>query len=877
MRSKIIYTILILNTFLCFGQGKVIVEGFISDTAKNPLFGGTIIAKKPNSNVILAYTMSNLQGLYKLELSNSLDSIVIKTSYIGFIPQLKTILNKTTSLSFLLIESATALKEIIVKSTPISKKGDTINYSVARFKTAKDRVIADVLKKMPGIEIQADGKILYQGKPIQKYYIEGLDLLEGKYNLANNNIPIDEVSKIQVLENHQPIQILDSLVFSENASLNIRLKNKKIFVTPASLGFGASPLLLEASATPMAFSKNNQFIGNIKANNAGVDITKELKVLTFEEFTEQKVLPTINWTQIVPLATPLSSKESWLDNTTQLTSFNYLKKLDKDYQLKISGSYVNDRQNRIGNTKTIFFANDDEIIVNERKENRLNIRELLTKITLEKNTKQKYFKNTFEFNSNWNSQFGGINTNEIVQDLAIPNTQINNSLKLILPYKRTLLTFNSKVFYNVKNENLNIKPGFFEELVNDGNNLESIAQDIKHNFLLIDNKIGFTKGISGFTVSPSLGLSYQNQNLESTILLNNANTVIQEDGFRNDLLFSNINFYLNTALQYEYDLFKFNVLLPLSVLKINATNNNNSLDRTLSKLVFNPKISVSRDVGDFWNLSGTTFYENRFGNINEIFSGFIINDYRNINSFDAPIRTDKVTSYRFRVGYRNILKGLFMNGFYSNTNTISNLILDYDYGNNGSLTLKAIENENSKRNQIIGIRTSKFFSKINTTLKINLSAMSQKRPNFINNQLQLIENNQNTLETAIDYDYSSWLNIAVKNILLKSNSFSNDSKIQELTRNTISSEINIYPSDNHLFQLSYENIAFKNKTTSYNSFLDASYSYNFPKSKSTIEFCYDNILNTKNFNSQFISEIIQTETTFIMRPAQLLVSYKFTF
>jgi hypothetical protein len=123
--------------------------GFINDTAKNPLFGATIIAKKPNSNVILAYTTSNLQGFYKLELLNSLDSIVIKTSYIGFIPQINTILNKTTSLSFLLTESATALKEIIVKSRPISKKGDTINYSVARFKTEKDRVIADVLKKCP--------------------------------------------------------------------------------------------------------------------------------------------------------------------------------------------------------------------------------------------------------------------------------------------------------------------------------------------------------------------------------------------------------------------------------------------------------------------------------------------------------------------------------------------------------------------------------------------------------------------------------------------------------------------------------------------------------------------------------------------------------
>lgn len=257
MKNDIIYFILLLNTLCFFGQNNIIVEGLVVDTNKNLLFGATIVATKPNSNAILAYTSTNFKGLYKLNIKTSLDSIDIKTSYIGFKTQVKTIATKSTSFSFTLQESDEELKEIIIKSTPISKKGDTLNYAVSRFTTQKDRVIADVLKKMPGIEVLADGKILYQGKPILKYYIEGLDLLEGKYNLANNNIPVDEVSKVQILENHQPIRILDSLVFSENASLNIKLKNKTVFVTPTAIGVGAKPFLHEVSVTPMAFAKTN--------------------------------------------------------------------------------------------------------------------------------------------------------------------------------------------------------------------------------------------------------------------------------------------------------------------------------------------------------------------------------------------------------------------------------------------------------------------------------------------------------------------------------------------------------------------------------------------------------------------------------------------
>jgi hypothetical protein len=95
---------------------------------------------------------------------------------------------------------------------------------VNSFSKEQDRSIGDVLKRMPGIEVLPDGKILYQGKAINKYYIEGLDLLEGKYNLANDNLPYQEVSQVQILENHQPIKTLDSLQFSDRTALNIKLK-----------------------------------------------------------------------------------------------------------------------------------------------------------------------------------------------------------------------------------------------------------------------------------------------------------------------------------------------------------------------------------------------------------------------------------------------------------------------------------------------------------------------------------------------------------------------------------------------------------------------------------------------------------------------------
>jgi hypothetical protein len=138
----------------------------------------------------------------------------------GYETVFSAISNTTQTKNFILSEKSFVLKEVSVKAAPITKK--VILRYMNSFSKEQDRSIGDV-KKNAGIEVLPDGKILYQGKAINKYYIEGLDLLEGKYNLANDNLPYQEVSQVQILENHQPIKTLDSLQFSDRRSIS----NKK--------------------------------------------------------------------------------------------------------------------------------------------------------------------------------------------------------------------------------------------------------------------------------------------------------------------------------------------------------------------------------------------------------------------------------------------------------------------------------------------------------------------------------------------------------------------------------------------------------------------------------------------------------------------------
>lgn len=139
---------------------------------------------------------------------------------------------------------------------PIRKRGDTLSYSVAEFQSEGNRSIGDVLKKIPGIDVNPNGEITYQGRPINRYYVENMNLLDGRYGLVNDNLPHGKVASVQVFENHQPVRAIASLQTSERAAINIKLKNKVIKTGNFQYGLGYKPLLWNVNATPIVFMPN---------------------------------------------------------------------------------------------------------------------------------------------------------------------------------------------------------------------------------------------------------------------------------------------------------------------------------------------------------------------------------------------------------------------------------------------------------------------------------------------------------------------------------------------------------------------------------------------------------------------------------------------
>ena len=186
MRRIVTCVIFILVSVMALAQQDAI-KGCVKDSDGNPVPGAII--KATSSSTILGYTTSDDKGGYSLSVERKGD-VVVSVDCLGY-ESSSVILHKDTSgtCDFSLKEKRIGLKEAVVRAPAIRQLGDTLSYAVSAYTTRSDYTLKDALKRLPGIDVEESGRIKYLGKDISGFYIEGMNLLGGKYNIATSGIP----------------------------------------------------------------------------------------------------------------------------------------------------------------------------------------------------------------------------------------------------------------------------------------------------------------------------------------------------------------------------------------------------------------------------------------------------------------------------------------------------------------------------------------------------------------------------------------------------------------------------------------------------------------------------------------------------------------
>ncbi|RZJ71501.1 MAG: TonB-dependent receptor [Flavobacterium sp.] len=265
--NKIVYLFLFFCAF-SYSQ-NVRIEGMVRDTLGLPLEMANVMAVNKATNAMDSYAITNEQGRFQLLLKAN-TAYIIKASYIGFTPFEKSITTGTENT----VENIELLQGVelegieIVHEMPVTIKGDTIVYNSDSFTNGSERKLEDILKKLPGVEVNADGEIEVEGKKVSKLMVEGKDFFDGDTKLGVKNIPADAVSKVEVLRNYNEIDQLRGVQNNnDNLAMNIKLKEgKKNFwfgdvTAGASIGEGERYIV-----NPKIFYYNPKFSVNLIGN-----------------------------------------------------------------------------------------------------------------------------------------------------------------------------------------------------------------------------------------------------------------------------------------------------------------------------------------------------------------------------------------------------------------------------------------------------------------------------------------------------------------------------------------------------------------------------------------------------------------------------------
>lgn len=897
--QKILTLIFVLIATVVFSQKTV--SGIIKNSDGESVASASVTVEEPGKDAIIAYTISNSKGEYKVTFTSAASTVDVKIKAFNHKAQTKNIPNSDQKLNVTLVSEATEIKEVKLKTKLITKRGDTITYDLKAFESKSDRTVADVLKKIPGIEVNKDGTVLYQGEAINKFYVNGKDLMEGGYGTINNSLPKDAVQKVEVMENHQPVKILQDKVPSERAAINIQLKNKVTMTGRGEVGSGfADPWLWNVKLTPMFFGQKNQWVVNYKTNNTGETVENEGNMLAFGSGWEGRRVQAgqTDWLNVENAGTPPLPEKRYLMNNVHYLSANLLTNpfKNKGWELKANANYTNNFVNRTSEStvndlqfgKTYFTNIYNRFFTDKAK----------GELIFTKNAKKGFFKNTTTFSQFWNGdralvdrkdeKFGLRNGREAIES---PTTNFQNSLSTIIPWKEKMVNVMSYLHYQTDRQTLEVAPADYikipKSIVNNTVNYFDWrgADRAVQNFSMKTFEANHSANISfiknGWTFTPEVGLNYQSNKMKSALNgFAGTDHIDYGDTFVNDLNFTNTVPYASLGINYKSEAWMLYARMPLNFNHIKAEDKFRNASKAYNKTTFAPNLFAQYSFASFWKASANAGINYGFADVNDVYAGQILTDPNSFSvmPFSNPFSESKNTSAGTRIEYRNPLNNLFFNVGYRHSWNVRNLTSNIITDGNGLSQVEYLDRKYKTDNDNISAEVGKYFPKFKTNMSVGYTNSHSQSSPMRNGEVYDNKNNAQNFSFKFNNTYFEWMSLDY--VLSYNRNRQKTNGVANIPSTGFSHNLAVYfyPVENHTMGFFWDQINSGNKHQMYrNAFYDVSYQYTWAKKKIDFELKWLNIANRQVFERYNLGTFTESFARMKLRPSQVMFTVKFNF
>lgn len=348
MQYRLLFVvIMLLFGNLAFGQ-ELIITVCDADNQK-PLIGA--IGLMMDEGNVFSYKISDNKG--NIVFSTCPPDAFLEIRMLGYVTF--TSPAAPGQLSVEMKAEHTIINAAVIKAENVSVRGDTISYNITAITNPADRSLQDLLKRVPGIEVSDKGYVQYNGRPINKFYVEGNDVLDSRYNLVVQNISPENVTTLQILEHHQPVRALEGLVRNESAALNIIL-NEKVrgqWMAAGELGGGYAddngfPILADAFLARL--SRKSQLMAIAKYDASGRNIIRNTEgfgtdeiVINLEDVDFLSRLSPMDYLQASPVSgTPMGYERDAFNHSLSSSAYAKLS-LGENRNMTVSADYEQER------------------------------------------------------------------------------------------------------------------------------------------------------------------------------------------------------------------------------------------------------------------------------------------------------------------------------------------------------------------------------------------------------------------------------------------------------------------------------------------------------------------------------------------------------
>lgn len=855
MKKLLLFSVVVLcNTLSIFAQSHSIKGTVMDDNTLEPISGVNVIVRHSSDNSIVTYATTADNGTFSLHIScDNFVDYTLQVTCLGYEQQ--TLGLTETNYSIKLKEKAFELQEVSVKAEKIIQNRDTTSYFVASFATTKDRTIGDVLTNMPGINVADNGKISYNGSPINKFYIEGIDLFDGKYSLATNNISYENIARVEVIENHQAIKALQGTGIDTETAINLKLKDGAKSAWNGNLlgkgGFAPNRGLWEAELFAARFSSKSQSATTLKSNNSGKNIADEGNSLTIDDLLYMYPGSDISGslTSAPSISTNLNNDRTRF-NRTHMFSNSSMWKLSESAQIRSQIIYTDDKNTYDQSIESSYYLLDSLLVKGTTETSSVKDKGLQASVIATVDKESYFLSDELSFKSNWRTFASDICGDFNYQSIADINTyNVENKLKYVKKAGNNIFQIMSLNNYTFIPEDLHIGG-------------ESIKQQTidKGNFFSNTN-FRFIHKIRNWSLGTNVDIYGSIYNFNSFYKDTSYN-------YQNVLNVNYIGARLNPEIIYQNETFKLNLKFPLSVYHFNG-------ELSATKIYVKPDIYLKWKFLPRWTLFANAAIGNSYSGNSLYYVAPIMTDYRSMNA--GFLNYDGKIEKRIggRISYANPSEMLFTNlsVTYSDENARRSISKQVDNG----CVYYSYEPGNDRYKLLFADGSiSKGIEVINGSIELSSSLQNHNMPILQNGITSIFDFGNINAGLTIKSNFIDWLDIDYKigyrYSYIKSDAI--NSSTRHMTQKCL---LTFYPIEDMGIKLNGEHFLtfFESGQKKNTFFADVELTYRYKQFDFFVS--ATNLFNQKTYSYTIYGDLSSTSTNYNIRGRNIMIGANWYF